>query len=495
MSLTADEERRDHESDVTSSLNFVVGRGDPWRFVVLGVYMLHSMTNAMQWISYSPIVDEVKTFFNVDANTVDLLSSIYMFSYVAFAFLSCKVYEKLGLKQGLCIAVILNAIGASVKLIALYALPNVALLVISQLFNSITQVLLIATPPLVAADWFLSHERTVANALLSGSLNLGVAAGMLVPTIFVGPGSAGISAFGGLFWLEAALCYAAVFGTIVLMPRRPRDPPSISTVARWKASATFFSSATPSDLVEEDEDLPGRVRRPSIFTRNPVAHLLSTVVDSFLIAKNSPAFLFLNIASGVNLGIVWAIATVLPQIFKPFGISESQSGMMGFLNLLVGAIVAPFVGVYVEKHKNFKTVIVFCVLGLVVAVSALAISLSFVEDNTVIVRLAFALWTVAGVCQNILLPLSFEFCVEVTFPEPESTTAPTLIWNASWLALVFIAVYGAILGSNPGRHEGVIVLVVTAALSMFAGFMFLMIPSRLLRSEYEANKNQNPVAE
>lgn len=73
-----------------------------------------------------------------------------MLIYIIIVFLSCKLYEITGIKMGLLIAASTNMTGATLKIIALYVYPHAALLFLAQAFNSMTEVLTIATPPLIS---------------------------------------------------------------------------------------------------------------------------------------------------------------------------------------------------------------------------------------------------------------------------------------------------------------------------------------------------------
>ncbi|CCW69750.1 unnamed protein product [Phytomonas sp. Hart1] len=214
---TADEDRLSRKNTIRSSM-----RADTLRFVVMVLFSFLSITNAMQWIAFSSIVDEVRIYFHMNAAQVNMLPTIYVISYISIVFISCKLYEIAGIKITLVLAALFNAMGAWIKMIALYVWPNPALLFISQVVNSLTEVLIIAAPPLIANRWFPKKERGIANTILSSSLNLGCGIGVLVPTFFVGPDRYAKTDFAKLFWFNFAICTAA-FGMILFwLPKRPR---------------------------------------------------------------------------------------------------------------------------------------------------------------------------------------------------------------------------------------------------------------------------------
>jgi MFS transporter, FLVCR family, feline leukemia virus subgroup C receptor-related protein len=479
-------------------------RGDPWRFFVLGVYLVHSISNAMQWITYSPIVDEVKAFYRVDSKAVDMLSSIYLIAYVAIVFVSCKVFEVSGLKKGLAVASAFNAAGAALKLVTVYGPRSIQILYVSQALNSITQVFLIATPPLIASEWFLSRERTVATALMSNALNLGVAIGMLMPTLFVKPAHQSAGDFATLYWVEFAICAAPLIGTI-FTPSAPKSAPSLAAARKHNNTIQHQSHHSaeedPSSVSHRhcsgnDED-HGAETDPIAVPRNgahdspSVLGVFSTVRDSVTILATHREFVLLCIVCGLQVGVVWSMATVLPQVLKPFGITEGDAGWMGFLNLMTGAFAAPFVGSYVDRSQHYKPVLLGLMLLTLMCVGALMLGFQYMDTVTAegqhhVFVMAMVLWSAAGLFQNALLPLFYEFGVELTFPHSESTTAPILAWAGSAFAIGLTQLFGFMLGDVSDAHDAMAVMIVCAVALGASTFVMMFITSDLRRHGFES---------
>lgn len=65
------------------------------RWVVLGIFVLYSMSNAMQWVQFSIINDVVVSYYGVSSMWVDWTSMIYMILYIPFVFPASYLLEKL----------------------------------------------------------------------------------------------------------------------------------------------------------------------------------------------------------------------------------------------------------------------------------------------------------------------------------------------------------------------------------------------------------------
>jgi hypothetical protein len=68
------------------------------RWPILFIFVLYSMSNAMQWIQYSIISNIITRFYSVDSYTVSWTSMVYMITYVllifpASWFLDKKVFQ------------------------------------------------------------------------------------------------------------------------------------------------------------------------------------------------------------------------------------------------------------------------------------------------------------------------------------------------------------------------------------------------------------------
>ncbi|KAF8293335.1 MFS transporter [Trypanosoma cruzi] len=496
-------------------------RGDPWRYLVGITFCLLSISNAMQWITFGAIVDEVRLYFNMSSVQVNHLATTYVIAYVSIVFLSCKLYELTGLKVGIVIAAAANTIGSSLKLVAVYAWPNMTLLYMAQVLNSITEVLTIATPPLIANRWFPEGQRMIANTVLSSALNLGCGVGVLVPTFFVTPEKQERKHFANLFWFQFSLCACVLLMAIFFVPSRPRYMASYAAARqqrgeekRLKAVRDIFKGhigQSDGELEQHEHEQQQDSEQPPpqqqqhqgpeeegdtyLTDENdeqevqPI-NVFSTIMDSLRMLKKNPSFAFLMIASAAELGLIWAVATVLPQCLSPFGVSEVESGWISFLNLVFGTIVAPFFTHFVERKRQYKTVLVFIAMLLTINMSIFVFMLVFGpsphENRKYYVVAAFILWGgVAGLCQNFIMPLMFEFVIELTFPMAESTSAPTLMWAACLSNLILTVVFGEVLGEHPTRGEALNVFMGATLVCFFGGLALLLVYPYGRRREYE----------
>ncbi|KPI84958.1 hypothetical protein ABL78_6001 [Leptomonas seymouri] len=200
-------------------------RGDPWRWVVLGLFCLYSCSNAIQWITYSSIATATRAFFNLTTNELNMLSSVYMIVFVAGAYFTCTTFERWGVRLGVLIGCFLNALGSILKVAPGLQKPSYTTLIIPQTLNSVAQLFVLSTPPLIAAQYFAPHQRTFATAIASTANSLGNAIALFAPPLIVRDGNK--SEFMLLFCLEMGFCVLITIGVIFFL-----RPPSFKAPSR-----------------------------------------------------------------------------------------------------------------------------------------------------------------------------------------------------------------------------------------------------------------------
>lgn len=65
------------------------------RWVILCLFVMYSMSNAVQWIQYSIIANIVMKYYNISSYAVDWTSMIYMISYIPLIFPASWLLNKL----------------------------------------------------------------------------------------------------------------------------------------------------------------------------------------------------------------------------------------------------------------------------------------------------------------------------------------------------------------------------------------------------------------
>lgn len=168
----------------------------------------------------------------------------------------------------------------------------------------------LATPPKLSAYWFGDDERGLATSIGVMFNQIGVAMGYIVAATSVsGPGDVKSAIVG--MGITAAVLSAL---TIIFIRDRPSTPPS----------ASAFHAVDRS--------------------------LFAQLVDTLRL----PSFWVLAITFSLSQGAFWVVSTLLDQIMRPFGYSNSQQDTCGILVLLVLSFFAtPFLWLFFSFYFFF----------------------------------------------------------------------------------------------------------------------------------------------
>ncbi|GET88098.1 hypothetical protein, conserved [Leishmania tarentolae] len=195
-------------------------QGDPWRWAVLALFCLFSASNAIQWITYSSIATATRAFFNLTTNELNMLSSVYMIVFVVGAYFTCTTFERWGVRLGVLVGCGLNAMGSILKVAPGLQKPCYLTLMVPQILNSIAQLFVLSTPPLIAAQYFAPHQRTFATAIAATANSLGNAIALFAPPLIVRSSAGTANEFMLLFCLEMGFC-VLITGGVILFLRPP----------------------------------------------------------------------------------------------------------------------------------------------------------------------------------------------------------------------------------------------------------------------------------
>jgi MFS family permease len=415
---------------------------DGRRWIFLVVYCVFSFANQFQFVMFSAIVSETKTFFGISSLQVNVIGLSYTFIYPVVAPFVCILLHRLGLKGVLVLGNVLNTTGAGIRLAALWTgSAGYALLLAGHCVCAVAQLAVSSIPPIVANEWFSAKERTVATALAFMANNLGLAVGLLAAPRIVLDASTPFDGFLVLFIVGVALSAVPMLA-MLCMPAKPRSPPN------------YAAMVTPNSV-----------------------NLWASTKD---LLRKSRSFVMNLLSSSLTIGTIWSISTVAPQMLGPFGAPEKDSSAAAFSALVGGTVVGIIVGLIIDRKREYK--IPMLALIFLTCIS-LSISIATLYAGLPIVGLFF--YSLGGVFQNSVVPVFFEYGQEVSFPAPESIGSTSMMFGSSIFAFATILGMSELLGENPSRNEAVMAFVLFVLFQLLSGVLCFLKGDDLKRLEYE----------
>ncbi|CAG0882020.1 unnamed protein product [Darwinula stevensoni] len=392
----------------------------PKRFLILALFILISMTNAFHWIEYSIISNVVEDHYGVSNVAVEWTSMVFMVSYIPLIFPATWALETYGFRRVVLLGALGTFLGSWVKSGSLFneylpATTRWIFVFVGQCIVATSQVFTLGIPSHLAATWFPANEvSSAASAGVFGN-QLGIALGFLIPPIVVPVSEIRYETELGFRQLtlgQAFLISAIFFASLWLLRDQPENPPSIAA-AQAKTSRRKLKYL------------------PSLYA------LICDV-----------NYVLLLITYGMNVGVFYAISTLLNRIILfYFPGAEKEAGQIGLTIVILGMAGSIFAGWILDKTHAFKyihyrtlkavTVIVY-ILSLV---GMILFSGALHSEYLSFVYVASAL---LGFSMTGYLPLGFEFAVELTFPEPEGTTSGLLNCSAQIFGLLITNVASSV---------------------------------------------------
>ena len=414
------------------------------RWIVLFSFCALSLSNNVQWITYATVVDEAKEFFNCDAFQINSLAWVYSAVYVVLGLPLCAVYDRFGLRNGMLIGGALNAAGALLKFSAVYVSPNYTTLLLAQVVNSAAQCFTLGLPPMVAAAWFGTKERSLATSLASVANVLGVAIGFPLPPMIVSSGPDRLKEqFGELFGIEAAMCGVALLCVMLFVADGPSDAPAVTSRRR----------ADPVPLMATLKAL-----------------------------CSNGTFVLLAVTMGLSNGMFGGLATILTQVNSPFGISGNQTGWIGCVGALFSILGSVFIGKIIDSIRQYKLPLLLLNLMNTVCIAALIISYS--TDSSPLVN-AFFWLSLLQILQAMGFTVVFEYSVEVTYPIPEALSGTALMVLPNLINMCICITSSSLLGNNPEPSDSLNSLAICCAVAGASGAACLFVDEQLRRVQVE----------
>lgn len=240
-----------HHSDLDGPTYKVYG----YRWLILVLFCLLTIANAVLWISFAPIRQGAASYYDVSPDSIDMCSVIFMILYVPGTILCGAVLDIYGPYTGIISAGLLQAIAAALRYFSVgddkHAAPNGYLLLMSgQALAALVQPVFTNSPARLSSIWFPADGRATATTLCAVANPLGIAIGQILPQ-FVQPDIKGntpdqnsAASIAMLLFIQLAYAIGAFILAAVLFADKPPSPPSVSAAAHLDDAAAAASSGS-----------------------------------------------------------------------------------------------------------------------------------------------------------------------------------------------------------------------------------------------------------
>ena len=366
----------------------------PYRWVVLGVFMLNIAMSQIMWMTFAPIAGDAATIYtggNIDA--IDLLAILAMLAWIPFCLPAAWCIDNLGLRKGAGIGVVLVGLCGFLRIFA----PSYGWLLACMIGCAIAQPFLLNAFTKLASNWFPENEEALASGLLTMSMFIGFTIVMIATDLIlahyreIGAVRQGIDTILYLYGIPALI---GMILYLVLVKDKPKLPPN-PIAAEKKVTMTIGLKA---------------------------------------LFRNRDFLLLLGIFF-IGVGAFNAILTKIDYIFKnrPLDIDSALApGIVGGLIVIGGLCGAVILSALSDKYHKRR---IFLIMAAGMAVP-LSLFLQYISSIVLLGLCGF----VFGFFLISAMPVGLTYAVEKTHPVPEATSNGILMLSGqiSGLPIVFL---------------------------------------------------------
>ncbi|HBB92025.1 MAG TPA: MFS transporter [Bacteroidales bacterium] len=413
----------------------------PYRFVILGVFMLMNLVLQVQWLAHAAVARPAAVFYAgqfdpASVLNIDFLAMLYMVIYVVVSIPASYIIDTHGIRVGLAIGAVLTGVFSMVKALTADSYTGV---LIAQIGLSVAQPFILNAVTAVTVRWFPMKERALAAGLSALAQYLGIIIAMLVTPMLIGtdplkPGYG--QGFERMLMVYGLISLAASVLSLILIREHPPQPPAEEAYVRY----------------------PFRKGMAHLFRQRDMVITL---------------FLFL-----IGLGIFNAVSSMTDAITAYAGIQDSN-GLIGGLMLIGGIIGAMILPALSDKYRKRKIFLVICLAGMIPGLFGLAFAGRISGDHSVVFAISLVSSFILGFFVMSAGPIGFQYAAEVSYPAPESMSQGLLLWVGQITGILFVAGMSV----NHNQHLGLyLALFAGISLLVFAASLFLR-ESRLIQAE------------
>ncbi len=385
-----------------------------YRWVVLLVFSIINAVMQIQWLTFAPIAREARLVYDASALQIDFLSLIFMLVFLVVCIPASYIIDTYGIRIGVGFGAVLTGVFGLLK--GIFAL-DYTMVVISQIGLAVAQPFILNAATKVASLWFPINERATAVGIATLSQFIGIIIAMIATPLLVTQNPDGQYQITNMLMIYGVVSVIGAVSLLIFLKEQPKTPPGVET---------------------QDERFKVFEGIKNLFRQRDMVLML---------------ILFF-----IGLGMFNAISTCIDQICQIKGLTTEQTGLVGGMMLIagiVGAIILPPISDKLRKRKVFIFLGVFCMTpGL--------IGLTFADNYSILLVSSFILgFFLLGACA----PVGFQYCAEVSYPTPESTTQGLLLLMGQISGIIFIVGMNGI-GMIPSMMIFVALAVATIVLSL-----------------------------
>ena len=392
------------------------------KWIMLILYCLLQFIGGSIWVTFASIIERAESYYSVSPDIINLFSLSFLIMQFPMSPLSSYLYRR-SYYWTTMIAYLVTVIGVWVRVLAE---RNVVVCLLGQTMVGAMNSLTLPGCSILAGLWFEESLQPIAVAIASSSSLIGAAYGLVISPYYPS--------------IELLLITQGIY-----------------------ASAGGFLNLILSDT-----------------KKSPLAAESNFRLEVKILSKDKYTVVLIVLISA-GIGVAYAITGIIFQLLEPFGISEVQSGWIGF-SMYVGGTTGGLAGSYLIRHsKDFILPIRIFAGFSIVGITLWAGLAQFFPADIIMSG-------IAGLGLYGLVPLGIQAIIDQNPHVPESITTTSIYLMAQGISVVFT--YPMIYFYSITGVSGMWL----ATLFTFSSYFILLLSYRMKYIEKYKEKNESTVS-
>eukprot|EP01135_Chromosphaera_perkinsii_P007550 Nk52_evm6s914 gene=Nk52_evmTU6s914 len=414
--LNSKRDSKEQKASVADSVTYEIDSDDSeplirvyfWRYLVLGSFCSLTCSNALMWITFAPKTDDFQEYYGLDESQVNFMSLVFMYTFIPGCFLGQFIVDRIGLQYSVYLSAVLNCAGAWVRYIGQDP-DGWNIVIAGQVIISIAQWFTLSAPSRISSEWFPAGERGIATSIGVLANNSGTAIGMIIGPYLVST-KEDIPQF---LMIEAFIVTGVLIFIVSCFRGSPPLPPSMAMHMKQNVEPSCFGGSS--------ENTDAVTTGPLQFFRDFRKLIMNMNV------------VFLAIGYGAIIGAFYAVATLISAILGDI-VDDVTVGWIGFTLTTSGIIGSIVCGYILDSTGKFKLINVL-LFGLTLVFYAVwMIVVEYLHETYLMFIVAFVL----GFFMTGIMPCSFEYGAEMSYPLDENLSACLLNFSTQVVGIAMI---------------------------------------------------------
>ncbi|XP_055860116.1 solute carrier family 49 member 4-like isoform X3 [Biomphalaria glabrata] len=405
------------------------------RWYILTVFSLFAFTQSCFWNTWGPISTSSEVAFGWTDSTVAWLTNWGPISYVITGLTFPWILQVKGLRWATVPSMLLVAIGSCFRVITSETTAATILIHIGQFLNGLAGPMAMGGIATLSAIWFPPKERFTATAIGVNLCSLGASIAFIS-----GPALVSVEPYQNQ---TALLAENNTIGTPKLVNQTSRKSSNITEDRIIEGKKQIMSYMYYECgwccliLLLTLIYFPSRPPRPPSASATTDRENYWKGIWSL---RKKTDYILLAVSYGISTGVINCWASLLNVNLRPFHISETEAGWIGFYASVPGyffsLIIGRFADLFARRSKQ-------CILILLALSSACFILFTLMLiDSLAFTRALLYTSTIGGVtCLNCAVPLLYELGCELAFPTSEGAANGVLTLLNNIGGIIFLAVF------------------------------------------------------